>query len=249
MTDNENMLVRKFVARCFGENWPVVLGVAEAIRHRAVAVPQVGDVQAVEEYSKAHAPVAIWEAAQGYADAVVEEWEVAAGALSLREKMQQNRSALTSLANGDQSALLRQQAQGGELGSLADLFQAQAAVQQAKDHRQRAAAENKLNEVKKKLQAQQDKANRRRLAALMVILGPEYSLPEEYEKIAGLAVSTEKDKAATKPEASKPGEAPRQDAATAPTLKEAPVEKKPSENAGEMPKVSKSPILPKFLKK
>ncbi|MGV0438344.1 hypothetical protein ACUY2L_04060 [Corynebacterium mastitidis] len=219
---------------------------AEAIRQRAVAVPQVGDVQAVEEYFKAHVPVATWESAQGYPDAVVEEWEVAAGALSLREKMQQSRSALTSLANGDQSALLRQQAQGGELGSLADLLQAQAAVEKAKDHRQRAAAEKRLNEVKTRLQAQQGKANRRRLAALMVILGPEYSLPEEYEKVAGLAVSTEKDKAADKPEASQESEAPRQDAATSSTLPEALVEKKPSENAGE---VSKSPILPKFLKK
>ncbi|MGV0436336.1 hypothetical protein ACUY2R_05095 [Corynebacterium mastitidis] len=249
MTDNENVLVRKFAARCFGENWPVVLGVAEAIRQRAVAVPQVGDVQAVEEYFKAHVPVATWESAQKYADAVIEEWEVATGALSQREKAQRSKAALAALLDGDQSVLLQQQAYGGVEGAQAGLMMAQAAVQQAKDHRQRADAEAKVAKAQGKLLENQEKIRARRLAALMVVLGPEYSLPEEYEKVAGLAVSTEKDKAATKPEASQESEAPRQDAATAPTLKEAPVEKKSSENAGEMPKVSKSPILPKFLKK
>ncbi|MGV0438075.1 hypothetical protein ACUY2L_02625 [Corynebacterium mastitidis] len=60
---NADVLVRRFAARVFGENWPVVLGVAEVIRSRGVAVPQVGDVQAVDEYFKAHVPVAVWEAA------------------------------------------------------------------------------------------------------------------------------------------------------------------------------------------
>ncbi|WPF66680.1 MULTISPECIES: hypothetical protein [unclassified Corynebacterium] len=72
------------------------------------AIARDRDVQVVEEFFKAHVPVAVWESALGYADAVVEEWEVAAGGVSQREKARRSRTVLTALLEGDSSALMQQ---------------------------------------------------------------------------------------------------------------------------------------------
>ncbi|MGV0340736.1 hypothetical protein [Corynebacterium mastitidis] len=246
---NADVLVRRFAARVFGENWPVVLGVAEVIRSRGVAVPQVGDVQAVDEYFKAHVPVAVWEAAQGYADAVVEEWEVASGALSQRSRAQRSKTALTALLQGDQSVLLQQQARGGVESAQMDLMMAQAAVGQAKDQRQRAEAEAKVAKARARVQEHQDKAQARRLAALVVVLGREYSLADEYEKIVGLVGPEADGDAHVDREAAPDNDEDNQDEVAGGVLQHGAGGQVQGDGDREVPRVSKSPILPKFLKK
>ncbi|KQB84089.1 hypothetical protein Cocul_00885 [Corynebacterium oculi] len=240
-------LVRRFAARCFSENWPVVLGVAEAIRSQGRVVPQVSDVQVVEEFFKAHVPVAVWESALGYADAVVEEWEVAAGGVSQREKARRSRTALTALLEGDSSALMQQGAHGGLENAQMELMAAKAAVSQTKDHRQRAEAEAKVAKAQARVQEHQDKARARRLAALMVVLGREYSLAEEYEQVVALADGcVDPDDARGDDQQHGEDEADQDVAAF--ISGEVPTLEKQSEGDGSAAKMQGS-ILPKFLKK
>lgn len=226
-------LAQRFAARCLSENWGVVLGVAEAIRSRGVSIPQAKDAEAVEEYFKAHVPVAVWETAQGYVDAVVEEWNVAAGGLSARDKQGKAKDALSALLSGDQAALVSHYGHSGVEGAQMAVMQAQAAVEQAKDQRQRAEAQSRLEKAQKRCEDAQQADRGRRLAALMIILGPDYSLAGEYDAVEQVARAVMDSDEAT----GRDGEGDKEG------------DDADFDHGQEAPKVAKSPILPKFLKK
>lgn len=205
----DDVLLRQYAVRRLGENWPVVLMVAEAIRSKGVAMPRVDDPQLVMEFCNENIPAGKMERAKAHGQAILDEWQRAAGEPTQAEIAAQAQKRLAQALSGGNDPMTtpgqmvmgtpEQQAQQQLIQEQMQYQQAQQQLEAAKDQREAAAAQKAVSKAQaavakaqQKLEQIQGGKQANQLAAVVVALGKENTPAGVYEQVVSGALEAVK---------------------------------------------------------